>query len=69
MKTILFAREDVKELIPEFYDTSKAGDFLVNTQNLFFGVTQDHSLVDDVVLPPWSKGPRVTLLYTFVYSS
>ncbi|XP_063900802.1 protein FAN-like isoform X4 [Zophobas morio] len=54
-ENVLKSPTDVKELIPEFYDTSKAGDFLVNTQNLFFGVTQDHSLVDDVVLPPWSK--------------
>ena len=49
---------DVKELIPEFYDTSlrPVGEFLVNKENLMFGSRQDGTVAGDVVLPPWANG-------------
>jgi factor associated with neutral sphingomyelinase activation len=46
---------DVKELIPEFYNSN--GDFLKNTRNLNLGTTQSGHVVSDVVLPKWAKSP------------
>uniref|UniRef100_A0A131Z2H8 Factor associated with neutral sphingomyelinase activation n=1 Tax=Rhipicephalus appendiculatus TaxID=34631 RepID=A0A131Z2H8_RHIAP len=48
---------DFKELIPEFYDLTCSGDFLVNSQNLDFGKRQNGCAVGDVELPPWAEGP------------
>lgn len=47
---------DVKELIPEFYMDSGpgCGRFLLNSDNLDFGVTQKGERVNDVILPPWA---------------
>jgi hypothetical protein len=49
---------DVKELIPEFYGRNNDFDFLINTQGLQLGATQNGDRVDDVTLPPWAKSPR-----------
>eukprot|EP00122_Pirum_gemmata_P009667 Pgem_evm1s8922 len=56
-ENVLRSPADVKELIPEFYDVESEGfdDFLINTQNLPLGVTQDRKVVNDVVLPPWAQ--------------
>jgi Beige/BEACH domain len=54
---VLSNHADVKELIPEFYDT-KDYDFLINARGLQLGATQTGERVDDVVLPPWAKSPR-----------
>jgi len=46
---------DVKEMIPEFYDVSKKGTFLRNTQKLNLGVKENGVMIDDVILPPWAE--------------
>ena len=54
---------NVKELLPEFYDTSTANalngelgaGFLRNHLELDFGVRQDGVRVDHVILPPWAN--------------
>lgn len=46
----------MQELIPEFYDTDGAGDFLVNKFKINFGTKHDGQPVNNVVLPPWAKG-------------
>ena len=48
---------DVKELIPEFYDTSGSdvGQFLENRDLLQLGVRQEGVVVNNVVLPPWAR--------------
>jgi len=43
---------DVKELTPEFYGD---GDFLLNTEEVDLGVTQNNEIIDDVILPPWAE--------------
>lgn len=53
---------DIKELIPEFYDSSSNGEFLKNILNINFGTTQNGLEVNDVVLPPWAKSPRDFIL-------
>uniref|UniRef100_A0A2M4CUC0 Putative neutral sphingomyelinase n=2 Tax=Anopheles darlingi TaxID=43151 RepID=A0A2M4CUC0_ANODA len=45
---------DFKELIPEFYDVSKQGDFLLNTMKIDFGLRSDGTPVQNVTLPPWA---------------
>ena len=48
--------QDVKELTPEFYYLP---DFLVNANHLPLGTRQDGRVVNNVELPPWSRGcPR-----------
>ncbi len=48
--------QDVRELIPEFFYLP---EFLENKNSFDFGVKQDGTTVDDVILPPWAKGdPR-----------
>lgn len=50
---------DFKELIPEFYDPTNEGDFLVNTMKIDFGVKCDGAPVNHVTLPPWAdKSPK-----------
>lgn len=44
-----------QELIPEFYDTSRKGDFLVNSMKINFGKRSDGTPVNDVFLPPWAE--------------
>ncbi|GFQ88429.1 WD repeat and FYVE domain-containing protein 3 [Trichonephila clavata] len=47
---------DVKELIPEFFYLP---EFLLNSNNFDLGSKQNGVPLNDVVLPPWSKGdPR-----------
>lgn len=52
----LHGASDFKELIPEFYEGE--GEFLVNRQNINFGVRQNGRPVGDVELPPWAKDPK-----------
>ncbi len=48
--------QDVRELIPEFFYLP---EFLVNSNQFDYGITQLRSPVDHVELPPWAKGdPR-----------
>lgn len=56
-KNVLVNMSDFKELIPEFYDTSNAGDFLVNGYGIDFGYRHNGTKIGDVLLPPWAKGP------------
>ena len=50
---------DVKELVPEFYNTSECvGEFLLNGDGLELGATQDGRQVNDVTLPPWASDSR-----------
>eukprot|EP00761_Pharyngomonas_kirbyi_P001457 gb/GECH01001461.1/.p1 GENE.gb/GECH01001461.1/~~gb/GECH01001461.1/.p1 ORF type:complete len:977 (+),score=232.90 gb/GECH01001461.1/:1-2931(+) len=51
--SVLANHADVKELIPEFYQSS--GRFLMNTDNLDLGIRQNGSRVHDVELPPWAE--------------
>ncbi|XP_023289005.1 protein FAN isoform X2 [Orussus abietinus] len=56
-KNVLGNMSDFKELIPEFYDPTNNGDFLVNSFGIDFGYRHDGSKIGDVQLPPWAKGP------------
>lgn len=47
---------DFKELIPEFYDISNGGDFLVNSYGIDFGYRHDGTKIGDVQLPLWANG-------------
>lgn len=49
---------DFKELIPEFYDTSAGGDFLLNSPRLQLGKRHNGHRVHDVELPPWCNGAQ-----------
>ena len=46
-------QSDVRELIPEFFYDS---EFLLNGDNLNFGVKQNGQKVNHVLLPPWCDG-------------
>ena len=48
-------QSDFKELVPEFYDTDKGGDFLVNSLGIDFGARHTGDAVGDVALPPWAS--------------
>uniref|UniRef100_A0A336L658 CSON005487 protein n=1 Tax=Culicoides sonorensis TaxID=179676 RepID=A0A336L658_CULSO len=52
---------DFKELIPEFFDTSKS-DFLINKKKINFGHKWDGSVVNDIQLPPWAKNSASTFI-------
>ncbi|XP_067052011.1 protein FAN-like isoform X3 [Acropora muricata] len=52
-ENVLTGHADVKELIPEFFQSS--GEFLLNSQNLPLGCKQDKTKVMDVEIPPWAK--------------
>nr|XP_033328034.1 protein FAN-like isoform X1 [Megalopta genalis] len=56
-KNVLVNMSDFKELVPEFYDTNSAGDFLVNSYSIDFGYRHNGTKIGDVQLPPWAKGP------------
>lgn len=45
--------QDVRELIPEFFYLP---EFLANSNNFDYGMTQSDKIVHDVVLPKWAKG-------------
>ncbi|KAJ8939230.1 hypothetical protein NQ318_015188 [Aromia moschata] len=49
---------DFKELIPEFYDVSQEGKFLVNAMGINFGYRHNNVKVGDVELPPWADSPK-----------
>lgn len=58
-RSSLESHTDVKELVPDFYNTSEeVGEFLVNSEALALGTTQDGSRVDNVALPPWASDSR-----------
>ncbi len=48
-----YSMADVKELIPEFFYLP---EFLINSNDVDFGRRQNHTRVNNVVLPPWAKG-------------
>ncbi|XP_050438205.1 protein FAN-like [Adelges cooleyi] len=48
---------DFKELVPEFYDVSQNGDFLINKYGIDFGYRHDGRKVGDVELPKWAASP------------
>ncbi|XP_008547834.1 protein FAN [Microplitis demolitor] len=56
-KNVLANMSDFKELVPEFYDPTNNGDFLVNNYAIDFGFRHDGTKVADVLLPPWAEGP------------
>ncbi|KZC06439.1 Protein FAN, partial [Dufourea novaeangliae] len=56
-KNVLVNMSDFKELVPEFYDTTSGGDFLVNSYGIDFGYRYDGTKIGDVQLPPWANGP------------
>lgn len=55
-KNVLANMSDFKELVPEFYDPTNNGDFLVNNYAIDFGFRHDGTKVADVLLPPWAEG-------------
>jgi factor associated with neutral sphingomyelinase activation len=69
--SVLTSDSDVKELLPEFYMTSKFsdtdddddehrqdGEFLLNQFGIDFGIRHDDVQVGDVILPPWAENPQ-----------
>jgi factor associated with neutral sphingomyelinase activation len=56
--SILTNPADVKECIPQFYDTKTGMEMLVNTRGLQLGVTQNSIIIGDVKLPKWAKNPK-----------
>ncbi|KAJ1494650.1 BEACH domain-containing protein, partial [Baffinella frigidus] len=54
-ETCLTNQADVKELIPEFYQSG--GAFLSNSRGLDLGTQHDGKVVEGVELPPWAKDP------------
>lgn len=54
-KNCLTNMSDFKELIPEFYDTSQKGRFLINDKGINFGYRFDNRKVGDVELPTWAR--------------
>jgi len=57
---VLASPTDVKELIPEFYDTesAEAGQFLCNDRHLDLGQRSDGRTLGDVRLPPWAADAK-----------
>ncbi|EFC42183.1 BEACH domain-containing protein [Naegleria gruberi] len=51
--SVLSNTADLKELIPEFYQST--GSFLINSLNLDLGVRNNGQRVNNVILPPWAK--------------
>ncbi|XP_044266497.1 protein FAN-like isoform X1 [Tribolium madens] len=49
---------DFKELIPEFYDVTQEGNFLVNNLGINFGYRHNGLKVGDVELPSWADSPK-----------
>lgn len=56
--SILANPADIKESIPQFYDTKSGVDILLNLRGLQLGVTQTGTILDDVKLPKWAKSPK-----------
>lgn len=61
-KNCLNNMSDFKELIPQFYDVSEEGKFLVNGMGINFGYRHNNIKVGDVELPPWCNGPQDFIL-------
>lgn len=55
-ESVLLNNTDLKELIPEFYQSS--GEFLSNSRNLPLGTKSNGKKVHHVVLPNWAKDER-----------
>lgn len=55
-RSCLTSMSDVKELIPEFYSTTRSNpdSFLSNHLGLHLGTKQNGAKVEDVQLPPWA---------------
>ena len=49
---------DLKESIPQFYDTKSGIDLLLNLSGLQLGVTQTGTIINDVELPKWARSPK-----------
>ncbi|CAH0557856.1 unnamed protein product [Brassicogethes aeneus] len=49
---------DFKELIPQFYDVTQEGRFLVNNMGINFGYRHNSAKVSHVKLPQWANSPR-----------
>jgi factor associated with neutral sphingomyelinase activation len=47
---------DVKELIPEFYNSD--GEFLLNIHNIQLGKNKSNNTINDVTLPTWAKSVK-----------
>jgi factor associated with neutral sphingomyelinase activation len=56
--SILTNPADVKECIPQFYDTKSGMEMLMNIRGLQLGVTQNSIIIGDVKLPKWAKNPK-----------
>jgi len=57
---------DFKELVPEFYDTDRCGDFLTNKYAIDFGTRHDGRKVGDVELPQWANSKSKKRLYILI---
>lgn len=57
-RNCLINMTDFKELIPEFYDLTQSGQFLVNNMGINFGYRHNGLKVGDVALPPWAENPK-----------
>ena len=58
-RSSLESHTDVKELVPDFYNTSEeVGEFLVNSEALVLGTAQDGSRVNNVTRLPWAADSR-----------
>ncbi|XP_028128132.1 protein FAN [Diabrotica virgifera virgifera] len=57
-KNCLNNMSDFKELIPQFYDISDQGKFLINNMGINFGYRYNNLKVDNVELPPWASSPK-----------
>lgn len=56
--SLLVNPADIKESIPQFFDTKSGVDILLNLRGLHLGVTQTGIIIDDVTLPKWAKSPK-----------
>ena len=58
-RSSLESHTNVKELVPDFYNTSEeVGEFLVNSEALVLWTAQDGSRVNNVALLPWAAHSR-----------
>lgn len=61
MRLLFFCQ---KELVPEFFDTSQGGDFLLNLSKTNFGCRQDGTCINNVQLPPWAHNSAEQFIQT-----
>ncbi|KAL7683133.1 putative BEACH domain, concanavalin A-like lectin/glucanase domain superfamily, PH-BEACH [Plasmopara halstedii] len=62
-KNCLTDYTDLKELTPEWFYLP---EFLINCNELDFGMRQNGTTVNDVVLPPWARSPEDFVMKNFV---